>query len=64
MAQYKTDKPPPPIPELPGSSNQNNSETLVEDETDEVSTAMRFLTGKKLYLTGIESEKEVELTGV
>ena len=52
------------MPELPGSSNQNNSETLVEDETDEVSTAMRFLTGKKLYLTGIESEKEVELTGM
>ena len=31
------------------------------DGEDEESTVLRFLTGKKLYLTGVESEKEIEL---
>ena len=51
LAQYKSKEPPKP---------KDHEETELEHNEDEDTQVEKFLTGKKLYLTGLESEQEAD----
>merc|ERR1712008_264453 len=75
MAQHKRNAPPPPPPLFDSNSNGKNenqpsggenqqlmSATELGEHLDQEETQVeKFLSGKKLYLTGLESEQESEL---
>merc|ERR1712029_469819 len=66
MAQYKRDAPPTTTPnkeEQNGNQQPGETNPILEgDHPDQEETQVeKFLSGKKLYLTGLESEQESEL---